>query len=411
MSSFPRPEARNRHSPCTANLPYENPRPTPRQAAVRTRPSAVGMVAVVIWFLLAGVALLIGAASVSAFAGLTQGLDDPTKLNDLPVQQQSVIYDRTGKIELARVGLTRRDVATFDEIPPIVIDAQTAVEDKTFWDNSGFDPLAIVSAGIDSLRGRSRGASTITQQLVRQRLLNEDLVQDPKRQLERKLKEIIQSIRLTQAFPGETGKQTIITTYLNQNYYGNQTYGVKAAAKAYFGKELKDLTIAEAAILAALPKSPSNYDLVKNAVDAMLRRTRRRRQLRRRVDARRPARDGHRPAPEHDPRPPRPRATATRSRRASTPARQFLDAKKDEVVLAPQKTPQWVAPHFVWAVQKEMADKLCGVDVPTCDTLEAGGLRVTTTLDVTHPEDRREMGQGRRLRPQLVEPPDAAPRS
>src|SRR4029453_12099475 len=78
-------------------------------------------------------------------------------------------------------------------------------------------------------------------------------------------KEIIQSIRLTQAFPGKVGKQKIITAYLNQNYYGNQTYGVKAAAKAYFGKELKDLTIAEAAILAALPKSPSNYDLVRNA--------------------------------------------------------------------------------------------------------------------------------------------------
>ena len=387
---------------------YENPRPTPRQAAVRTRPSAVGMVAVVIWFLLAVVALLIAAASVSAFAGLTEGLDDPTKLNDLPIQQQSVIYDRTGKIELARVGLTRRDVATFEEIPPIVIDAQTAVEDKTFWDNSGFDPLAIVSAGIDGLRGRSRGASTITQQLVRQRLLNEDLVQDPKRQLERKFKEIIQSIRLTQAFPGEAGKQTIITAYLNQNYYGNQTYGVKAAAKAYFGKELKDLTIAEAAILAALPKSPSNYDLVKNSVTEC---------------SVAPAADGSCAGeltlvvpPETDivqrrnmildllaegDRNPLSKGQYTRQ--------QFLDAKKDEVVLAPQQTPQWVAPHFVWAVQKEMADKLCGVDVPTCDTLEAGGLRVTTTLDVPHPEGRREMGQGRRLRPQLVEPPAPRP--
>ena len=88
---------------------------------------------------------------------------------------------------------------------------------------------------------------------------------------------------------------------------------------------------------------------------------------------------------------------------------QFLDAKKDKVVLAPQKTPQWVAPHFVWAVQKEMADKLCGDDVPTCDALEAGGLRITTHARRPHPEDRREMGQGRRLRPQLVEPP--APRA
>jgi len=339
------------------------------------------MVAVVIWFLLAGVALLVAAASVNAFAGLTNDLDDPTKLNDLPIQQESVIYDRTGKIELARVGLTRRDVATFDEIPPIVIDAQTAVEDKTFWDNSGFDPLAIVSAGIDGLRGRSRGASTITQQLVRQRLLNEDLVQDPKRQLERKLKEIIQSIRLTQAFPGEAGKQTIITDYLNQNYYGNQTYGVKAAAKAYFGKELQDLTIAEAAILAALPKSPSNYDLVRNSVVHC---------------SVPPAADGSCPGEETRVVPPDTDIVQRRNMildllaegdrnplsKGQYTRQQFLDAKKDEVVLAPQTTPQWVAPHFVWAVQKEMTDKLCGVDVPTCDTLEAGGLRITSTLDV-----------------------------
>ena len=88
----------------------------------------------------------------------------------------------------------------FDEIPPILLDATTAVEDKTFWENAGFDPSAIVAAGLDSLRGNSRGASTITQQLVRARLLEDDLLQDPDRTVERKLKEIIQSIRLTQHF-------------------------------------------------------------------------------------------------------------------------------------------------------------------------------------------------------------------
>ena len=96
---------------------------------------------------------------------------------------------------------------TYEEIPPILLDATTAIEDKTFWDNAGFDPLAIISAGLDSIRGNSRGASTITQQLVRARLLPRDLVQDPNRTVERKLKEIIQSIRVTQAFAGEEGKQ------------------------------------------------------------------------------------------------------------------------------------------------------------------------------------------------------------
>ena len=121
---------------------------------------------------------------------------------------------------------------TFDQIPTVLVDATTAVEDKTFWENAGFDPVAIFSAALDTLRGNSRGASTITQQLVRNVLLDRDLVQDPDRTAERKLKEIIQSIRLTEAFPGETGKQQIITAYLNQNYYGNQTYGVKAAAES-----------------------------------------------------------------------------------------------------------------------------------------------------------------------------------
>src|SRR5262249_22755384 len=107
-----------------------------------------------------------------------------------------------------------------------------------------------------------------TQQLVRQQLLDPALVQDPHRTLERKVKEIIQSIRLTEAYPGVEGKQKIIAAYLNQNYYGNQAYGIKAAAKAYFGLDdqtFSQMTPAQAAILAGRVKSPSNYDLVRNA--------------------------------------------------------------------------------------------------------------------------------------------------
>src|SRR5205823_4189557 len=108
---------------------------------------------------------------------------------------------------------------------PELIDATTATEDKTFWENAGFDPIGIASAGFDSLQGRERGASTITQQLVRARLLPKSAFEGTR--YDRKAREIIQSIRLTQEFPGEKGKQTIITDYLNQNFYGNQSYGVK----------------------------------------------------------------------------------------------------------------------------------------------------------------------------------------
>ena len=360
---------------------YETPRATRRPLpSERTQPSAAGIIALVIWFLFAGIALLVGVSTVSAFAGLTDNLLPPGKLEDIAFQQESIVYDRTGTIELARFGQAKREVVTFDEIPPIVIDAQTAIEDKTFWENSGFDPVAIASAGFDSLRGRSRGASTITQQLVRQRLLDPDLVQDPERQLERKLKEIIQSIRLTEAYPGVKGKQQIITAYLNQNYYGNQSYGVKAAAASYFGKQLEELTPAEAAILAALPKSPSNYDLVLNAFDD--------------CDVA-VADDGTCPGKATLVVPPQTEIVQRRNQildllaegdrtplsKNSYTAADFEKAKDEKVVLAPQSAPKWVAPHFVWAVQKELTTKLCGEDVATCPELENGGLRITTTLD------------------------------
>ncbi len=242
---------------------YQARRPVP------PRRSTASWLAIIIFAFLAGVGIIGALAVVSVYASLSSNLQPVSGLSDLRLPQENVLYDRTGETELARFGEFKREVVAFEDIPPILLDATTAVEDKTFWENAGFDPAAIVAAGIDSLRGNSRGASTITQQLVRARLLEPELVQDPERTVERKLKEIIQSIRLTQAYPGEQGKREIIAAYLNLNYYGNQSYGVKAAAKSYFGKELADLTPGEAALLAALPQSPSNYDLVRNAVDPL----------------------------------------------------------------------------------------------------------------------------------------------
>ena len=227
----------------------------------------MGWIAVIVFMFLAGLGAIGAVAAIAVYNSLTVGLDDPNLLTHYALQQESVIYDRTGAVELARFGNAKREIVTFDEIPKVLLDATTAVEDKTFWDNAGFDPVAIVSAALGSLRGDNRGASTITQQLVRARLLDPALVQDPSRTAERKLKEIIQSIRVTEAFPGETGKQAIITAYLNQNYYGNQSYGVKAAVDGYFGIDISKIDPAQAAVIAGLPKSPSNYDLVRNAIE------------------------------------------------------------------------------------------------------------------------------------------------
>jgi peptidoglycan glycosyltransferase len=232
-----------------------------------SRPTAAGWLALVVFGFLAVMGFLSAVVIVAGYVSLTRDLKPPQDLEKILPAEESIIYDRTGKTELARFGDIHREVVTFDQLPKFLVDATTAVEDKSFWTNSGFDPAAIVASGLDALRGNARGASTITQQLVRQRLLDQSLVQAGGRTYERKLKEIVQSIRLTQFYNGDEGKKKIIAAYLNQNFYGNNSYGVKAAAKSYFGiDDLNKLTLGQAAILAALPQSPSTYDLVRNAV-------------------------------------------------------------------------------------------------------------------------------------------------
>ncbi len=329
-----------------------------------------------------GAMTLLGAVgaifAVGGYIALSRDLPDPSLLEQIQLPQQSVAYDRTGKIELARFGEFNREIVTFDQIPPVLVDATTAVEDRTFWDNAGFDTIGILSAGLDSLRGQARGASTITQQLVRQRLLNPQGIAQTERSVDRKLREIIQSIRLTQAFKGEQGKQRIMAAYLNQNYYGNESYGVKAAAKSYFGVDLKDLTLAQAAIIAAIPQAPSSYDLVQNANLQC-------------VDPTQSADTCTKTqlvVPQDAPIVQRRNLVLDLMEKGRTPltgstftAADFEAAKLAPVILVPQATPQWTAPQFVWQVRLELATRLCGVGVETCPILERGGLAITTTLD------------------------------
>ncbi|HVA86950.1 MAG TPA: transglycosylase domain-containing protein [Candidatus Saccharimonadales bacterium] len=313
-------------------------------------------------------------AAVGAYGYYSRGLPDPKNLFDnLSFDQQTVVYDSTGKVELARFGQQKRIVLTYDQIPPVLIDATTSVEDKTFWTNAGFDPSAVISAGIDTLTGQPRGASTITQQLVRARLLPQSVLTGSP--YERKIREIIQSVRLTQEYPGDAGKQQIIATYLNQNFYGNQSYGVAAAAKSYFGvTDLSKLTLAQAAILAAIPQSPGDYDLVRNAIQKTDSKGRtllvvppnsaivqRRNYVLDQMVAHRwltrPGQPG-----------------------AITDA-QIEAAKNDPVILVPQVVANWRAPHFVWAVRSELATILCPQDPTNCPQIDTGGYTVKTTLN------------------------------
>ena len=125
--------------------------------------------------LLFGALLVLGivgaGAAVAAYSQLSKGLPPAQNLETIVLPEQSIVWDREHEVELARFGEFNREVVAFEDIPPVLIDATTAIEDASFWENAGFDPIGIAAAGIDSLRGRPRGASTITQQLVRQRLL------------------------------------------------------------------------------------------------------------------------------------------------------------------------------------------------------------------------------------------------
>ncbi len=337
---------------------------------------AIPIIGLLVAVLLAGTGLLFTAGAYNHYAA---GLPDPkSALTDLDFEQQTIVYDRTGKVELARLGTLRREVVTFDQIPDEMLDATTAIEDQHFWTNPGFDPIGIVSAGLDTIAGRPRGASTITQQLVRARLLPPEAFADST--YERKVREIIQSIRLTEAYPGDLGKQEIITAYLNQNFYGNQTYGVKAAARGYFGKALDELTLAEYAILAAIPQSPTKFDLVRNA-EAVCRDPE-------------PAADAAAECKTVELEvPPTAEIVVRRNyildlMQTRSPlsgdrhtAAEYEAAKADPVIVRPQVSATWRAPQFVWQVRKALATIVCPDTPDDCDKVDTGGYRVTTSLD------------------------------
>ena len=355
-----------------------------RRLGTRRRPSgstALKRTAIAIPIILvvavigAGLTGLLGV--VAAYSYYERGLPNPeAALADLEFDQQTVVTDRTGTIELARLGERKREIVSFEELTPEVLDATTAIEDKDFWVNPGFDLAGFVSATVDTINGRPRGGSTITQQLVRARLLPPSAFEGSRE--ERKIREIIQSLRLTQAYPGEKGKQQIITAYLNQNFYGNQSYGVKAAAKQYFGKALPDLTIAEAAILAAIPQSPTKFDLTRNAESICLASltdgTCTKSQLVVPQDAEVVVRRNY-------------IIDRMKTQSPLSGKMHSLDeyeaAKAEPVILAPQAGVPWKAPHFVWQVRNQLAQILCpGQPVDACEKIDTGGYHVTSTLNI-----------------------------
>jgi penicillin-binding protein 1A len=148
-----------------------------------------------------------------------------------------------------------KEIVKYDQIPKYVIEAFVAAEDEDFFSHKGINPKAIIRAAINNIReGRIvQGGSTITQQLAKNLFLSYE------RTFDRKMKEIAYAIKIERVMT----KEEILSLYLSSIYFGNGAWGIKAAARNYFKKDLKDLTLAEAALLAALPKSPVYYSPIR----------------------------------------------------------------------------------------------------------------------------------------------------
>ena len=186
---------------------------------------------------------------------ISRDLPNITSVEDYKPPAVSSVYSSDGTL-IAEFYKERRYPASLSEIPVIIRQCFLAAEDASFYNHPGIDLISIFRAFVKNLQAGSakQGGSTITQQVVKNLLLTSE------KKLTRKIKEAILSYKIEQ----KLSKDDILEIYLNQIFFGNTAYGIKSAARLYFHKELKDLTLAEGAMLAGLPKAPSRYSPLSN---------------------------------------------------------------------------------------------------------------------------------------------------
>jgi penicillin-binding protein 1A len=214
-------------------------------------------------------AFLIALAAVTVTTGaallwLSKDLPSPALLESIEPTIGTTVYDRNGDV-VHDFFRENRVIVSLDEVSPHFVEAIIATEDRGFRRHWGIDMLAIMRAAITNLRaGRVvQGASTITQQLARSLFLT------PEVSMRRKLKEALLAVRIEQTYT----KDRIMELYLNQIYFGDGSYGVEAASVSLFGKSASELDVAEAALLAGLPKNPSGYSPRRHPERALTRRS------------------------------------------------------------------------------------------------------------------------------------------
>src|ERR1700749_4695233 len=211
------------------------------------------------FFFLGGLAF-VGALAVAALGGVayiwsvTRELPSVEALQNYTPPVTTRVYAGDGTL-LGEYARERRIFVPIAFVPKRVVDAFTSAEDRNFFTHPGIDPAGIMRAAVKDVfnvmqHKRLEGASTITQQVAKNFLLNSDV------KFSRKIREAILAIRIDATYP----KEKILELYLNEIYLGENCYGIGAASLNYFGKSLDELDVAEVAFLAALPKGPANYD-------------------------------------------------------------------------------------------------------------------------------------------------------
>jgi len=276
-------------------------------------------------------------ASVIFLFNTIRTLPNPGEIVDIQVSQSTKIYDRGGTTLLYEIyGEEKRTIIASGEIPDVVRNATISIEDDSFYSHPAFDLRGIFRAvwkNIITGDPVGQGGSTITQQLARNTFLTGE------KKFTRKIRELVLAMRLEQKYT----KDEILDLYLNQIPYGENAYGIEAAAQTFFGKSAKELTLNESALLAALPQSPSYYSPWGSHTDEL--RDRKNAVLRRMKEL------GHIDNVE------------------------FEATLGDLPEVLPQPETGIQAPHFVIYIQDYLRDKYGE------EALRVDGLRVVTTLD------------------------------
>lgn len=268
------------------------------------------------------------------------GIPFPTQLSDLNQSVSTKIFDRNEKLIYEIYTDKKRSPIKLSEIPDNVKNATISIEDKDFYKHQGFSLTGITRALFNSIFKRElQGGSTISQQLVKNSVLTQE------RTIRRKAQELI----LTIVVEGVYTKDKILEMYLNQIPYGGTAYGIETASETYFGKPAKDLSLAEAALIAGLPQRPSTYSPF--GAHPELSKSRQQEVLKQMVANKYITQE------------------------------QADAAFKEELKYADIRPPQ--APHFALWIKEQLADKYGE------KTVEQGGLRVYTTLDL----DIQELAQ------------------